>query len=101
MVQTPVQLGTNPVQDRDVVPHEVQNFGGIAAVWSGAFCINHAPQLVGGLPPQTVANTTTFQSKDDAAQEGDALAPWDVIADPACCLCFALNEVCKGGSAFA
>jgi hypothetical protein len=65
-----------------------------------AFDVDHAPQLVAGLPSQAFANTAAFKSEDYVAQEGDTLARWDVIADPTRSLCSTLDEGCQGGSAF-
>ena len=44
IVDTPDQLGANPVQRGDVSLHK--DFGGVEAVPAVAFEVHHAPQLV-------------------------------------------------------
>jgi hypothetical protein len=39
-----------------------------------AFEVDHASQLVAGLPPQAFADQTAFNPEDNAAQEGDPLS---------------------------
>jgi hypothetical protein len=58
--RTPIQPEANPIQGGDVRLHQLEDFGGIAAMRSVAFSVHQSPQLTGNLPAQARADQTPF-----------------------------------------
>ena len=96
MIDTPQYFGADPVQRGDVGAHEVEDFGGVEAVRAVAFEIDEPPQLIPGRPAQSRADEAALDPESDAAEEGDALARWDMSPDPAGGLGGATDERLQG-----
>jgi hypothetical protein len=62
-------MGAEPVQKTDVVAHQVQDLGGIAAMSPVALHIHHLPQFVSHTPSKPLIDEPAFHSEQQTPEE--------------------------------